>query len=83
MTTAVYDACDNREHMLTEHDHFRLALTAVKPGGLVVSLFGGELCFIFRSVDGDDGVFELVGEAYVHGLLEGEAVAAWHRGRAC
>jgi hypothetical protein len=39
---------------------------------LVVVLFGGKTPYILRGVD--DGMYQLVGEAYVHGIMAGEGV---------
>ncbi|KAH7417000.1 hypothetical protein BKA64DRAFT_285072 [Cadophora sp. MPI-SDFR-AT-0126] len=41
-------------------------------GDLIVVLFGGEVLFILRS-EGEN--YSLVGECYVHGLMDGEAMA--------
>jgi hypothetical protein len=41
-------------------------------GGKICILFGASVPFVLRGMD--DGGFMLVGEAYVHGLMDGEAL---------
>jgi hypothetical protein len=50
-----------------------LALTSehVEAGDVVVILNGGQLPFILREVNNH---YILIGEAYVHGIMDGEAV---------
>lgn len=44
---------------------------STKPGDLVVILFGGDFCFVLRP-KGDQ--YEFVGDAYLHGVMNGELV---------
>lgn len=48
--------------------------STARVGDVVVALFGGWVPFVLRPV-GED-VFELVGAAYVHGIMDGEWVQA-------
>jgi hypothetical protein len=41
-------------------------------GDVIAILFGGEVPFVLRPVDGDK--FTFIGECYVHGLMYGEAL---------
>jgi hypothetical protein len=53
---------------------FGLAPTKTKIGDFIVILFGCSVPVILREVKtADDYYFELVGEAYVHGMMDGEA----------
>jgi hypothetical protein len=50
----------------------------MQPGDLVCILFGGITPFILRA---KDDYYALVGDAYVYGLMEGEAIREWQSGR--
>jgi hypothetical protein len=41
------------------------------PGDKICILFGGSIPFVLR--ERDDGDFTFIGEAYVHGIMDGEA----------
>jgi hypothetical protein len=59
---------DEREQL------FGLAPTKSQVGDLIVILFGCSVPVILREFHiRDDYYFELVGEAYVHGMMDGEA----------
>jgi hypothetical protein len=59
---------DEREQL------FGLAPTKSQVGDLIVILFGCSVPVILREFHArDDHYFELVGEAYVHGMMDGEA----------
>lgn len=45
---------------------------ATRPGDCVALLQGGKVAFILRA-NKSDNAFRLIGEAYVHGIMEGEA----------
>ena len=49
-----------------------------KPGDKVAILWGAEVPFILRPQP--QGGFALVGEAYMHGLMDGEGVETWKNG---
>jgi hypothetical protein len=49
------------------------------PGDKVVVLFGAELPFILRQ--DKDGHYQVIGEAYVHGVMDGEVMATGLRPR--
>jgi len=50
----------------------------MQTGDEVCVLFGGEVLFILRSVLDH---YWLVGECYVHGLMQGEAMEQWKAGK--
>lgn len=63
----------------TENGHLGLAAYGTKPGDVVATLMGCNVPFILRKVkhegsSGSTGPFWLVGEAYVHGIMDGEAI---------
>ena len=43
----------------------------IQPGDLICVLYGGQTPFVLRREDG--GMFRLIGDCYVHGIMEGEA----------
>uniref|UniRef100_A0A0B7JVP0 Heterokaryon incompatibility domain-containing protein n=1 Tax=Bionectria ochroleuca TaxID=29856 RepID=A0A0B7JVP0_BIOOC len=45
-----------------------------KPGDLVCVLYGGQTPFILRKSERRPGMFRLVGDCYVHSLMDGEAL---------
>ncbi|KAH8726434.1 hypothetical protein GQ44DRAFT_705619 [Phaeosphaeriaceae sp. PMI808] len=46
----------------------------IRAGDLVVILRGGAIPFILRK---DANGYHLIGNAYVHGIMQGEAVEEW------
>ncbi|KAK3319593.1 heterokaryon incompatibility protein-domain-containing protein [Cercophora scortea] len=61
--------------------YYGLGPAAMREGDVVVVLFGGVVPFVLRRVGGEDGEEEeerwrLVGECFVPGLMQGEAVEA-------
>ncbi|PMD47176.1 HET-domain-containing protein [Hyaloscypha variabilis F] len=64
--------CLNRSFVTTSNGYLALVPRLTVPGHLVCVLRGGNVPFILKSRE--DGYFELVGEAYVHGIMDGEFV---------
>ena len=62
----------NRALFSTERGYIGLGPPHCRPGDLVCILFGGEVPFVLRPVGGR---YQLVGDAYVHGIMEGEALS--------
>lgn len=55
--------------------YYVLAPPTAREGDLICVLFGGETPYILRKIgDGKAETYQLVGEAYVHGLMDGEAI---------
>ena len=50
----------------------------MEKGDVVCVLFGGKMPFVLRPWN--DGKFLLVGECYVHGFMQGEALELLERG---
>ena len=69
-------ASKNRIFAKTEKSYYVLGPKVTKPGDVVCVLFGGKLPFCLRPL-GDR--YLLVGECYVHGLMNGEAMEMMDR----
>lgn len=64
---------------VTENGHLGLAAYGTRPGDVVAILMGCNVPFILRNIkqegsSGSTGPFWLIGEAYVHGIMDGKAV---------
>jgi len=57
---------DERRPFITSGGHLGLGLSAMLPGDKIAVLFGAELPFIRRQ--DDEGYYQIIGEAYVHGI---------------
>lgn len=66
-----------RRFFVTRDGHFGLAPPNAQKGDRVVVLFGTETPFILRRVDSG---FQVVGESYVHGYMNGEVIEKMQRG---
>ena len=55
-----------------------LGPNVMRPGDIVCVLGGGVAPILLRPVDGH---FQMVGECYVYGIMEGEAVQQWKMDR--
>jgi hypothetical protein len=71
------DACHHRRFFTTTSGYFGLGPEAMLGEGVCSILFGASAPFILQK-QGD--VYRLVGEAYVHGVMNGEAIEMWKRG---
>jgi hypothetical protein len=64
----------HRLFFATSEGHMGLGPKSMQPDDLVVILRGAIYPFILRNME---GYYQLVGTAYVHGIMDGEAVEAW------
>ena len=64
---------DGRRPFITSRGHLGLGPSAILPGDKIAVLFGAELPFILRQ--DDKGYYQIIGEAYVHGIMDGEIMA--------
>jgi hypothetical protein len=71
--------CRGRTFLITEKGYYGLGPRITKPGDLCCVLFGADVPFILRKVDGAEK-YKLVGEAYIHGLMDGEAMGMLEKG---
>jgi len=74
-------ACIERCFFLTEDGYLGLSPPCAEEGDVLVVVLGVEVPFVLRPTD-KRGEFRLVGEAYVHGLMDGEAVKQVQTGSA-
>jgi len=84
ISTQVNAATFNRRFFVTENGHFGLAPATTQPGDLVCILLGGKMPYIIRkTIDADapNNIADMhcttnkfVGDAYVQGIMNGEAV---------
>ncbi len=51
----------------------------MKAGDVVCLLRGGDVPFVLRRLSSGNGCYQLIGEAYVHGIMQGE-ISAMLRG---
>ncbi|GME28878.1 uncharacterized protein K452DRAFT_353118 [Neofusicoccum parvum] len=70
--TALHSAMRSRRMGTTEKGYLGLLPRQTKPGDVVCILLGCNVPFIIRKAD--KGMYRLVGECYVHGIMEGEVV---------
>ena len=70
--------CPKRSFIITARGRMGIAPLGTSVGDFVSVLFGGGVPYIVRE---DDGHFLFVGEAYLHGLMSGEAVEEWREGK--
>jgi Heterokaryon incompatibility protein (HET) len=66
----VYSNCAHRKFFTTTDGYFGLGPVTTRVGDVIYILFGGDVPFILRPTTADAMTF--VGEAYVHGLMNGE-----------
>jgi hypothetical protein len=57
---------------ISENGYVGLVPEHTRPGDRICVIFGAIVPFVLRKVLG--GEFEIVGEAYVHGIMDGEAM---------
>ena len=69
---AAITRCLHRSFAVTQNGYLALVPKKTTPGHLVCVLRGGDVPFILKQTQ--DEYLELVGEAYVHGIMDGEIV---------
>lgn len=83
----VYHACANRRLITTKRGYLGLAPAHTQRGDIIVALYGGKTPYLLRpwvdpSFSGPDSArkaeYKLVGELYVAGIMDGEAMSWEH-----
>jgi hypothetical protein len=69
-----------RKFFVTKDGRFGLGPPVMKQGDLCCVLFGSIAPFIIRPT-GIKSHYQLVGECYVHGIMRGEIIQEWERGK--
>ncbi|KAK0701127.1 hypothetical protein B0H67DRAFT_500883 [Lasiosphaeris hirsuta] len=65
-----------RSFFITQEGYYGLG--NAQPGDCVFVLYGGTCPFLLRSADqSTTDRFHLVGDCYLHGVMDGEAVERW------
>ncbi|KAK3936733.1 hypothetical protein QBC46DRAFT_394344 [Diplogelasinospora grovesii] len=67
------EAIEQRRFFVTDKGFMALGPAQTQPGDRVVVVCGSHVPFVLRK-DGDGDGYAVVGEAYVHGLMNGEAL---------
>ena len=67
--------CEGRTFIFTEKGRYGLAPMIAQAGDICCVLLGATVPFIVRRTDTEDH-FKFIGEAYVHGIMRGEALRA-------
>lgn len=75
---SVNGATSNRVFACTKNGYYVLGPKVLAEGDVVCVLWGGKMCFCLRPLA--EGRWLLVGECYVHGLMNGEAIDMLNRG---
>ncbi|EWG45916.1 hypothetical protein FVEG_15888 [Fusarium verticillioides 7600] len=75
--TLARNFCFNRQFFVTSGHRMGIGPSGVRPGDCVAVIFGGGVPYAVRRRN--EG-FYFVGESYVHGLMNGEAIQAWKKG---
>jgi hypothetical protein len=70
--------CEGRTFLLTRNGYYGIGPYIAKPGDVCSVLFGATVPFILPKADATEH-YQLVGEAYLHGLMRGEAVTIYHK----
>ncbi|KAM3421848.1 hypothetical protein BST61_g2225 [Cercospora zeina] len=72
-----------RQRSLCVTENGRLALVAYtsQPGDKITMLFGGQVLYVLRPKSGRTMVFEYIGEAYVHVMMDGAVAEMIGRGQ--
>jgi hypothetical protein len=67
-------ACVDRRFFVTKDGSMGIGPNTMKEGDVIVILFGGRVPYLLRVVDTG---YKFLGECYVLGLMDGEAVRIW------
>lgn len=71
----VHISCNGTRIVRTEKGFIGTVPRTTKKGDLICVLFGGQTPFVLRRDPQREGLYRLVGDCYVHGLMHGEALS--------
>ncbi|RYP64543.1 hypothetical protein DL769_006620 [Monosporascus sp. CRB-8-3] len=71
--------CLSRAFVVTANRRLGIGPAGTREGDEIAVMFGGGVPYVLRKREGDVG-YLFVGESYIHGLMNGEAIGAWKRG---
>ena len=73
--------CHGRKFFLTENGRFGIAPPGTQRGDVCAVILGSRVPFVLRANDHDTNpTYSLLGEAYMNGMMRGEAVTLWRDG---
>lgn len=64
--------CYNRRFFISDAERYGWAVDGTRSGDRVAIIYGCKFPYILR--DAGDGTFKIIGDCYIHGLMEGEAL---------
>jgi hypothetical protein len=70
-SNTVWDVCQERRFLMTEDGYMGLAPSEAEVDDEICLLFGGEVPYVVRRVDQHH---RFIGDCYVHGIMDGEAM---------
>jgi hypothetical protein len=73
-------ACYGRRQFVMDNGAVGIGPAAMQPRDVVCVLFGGCVPYILRATD-TDGLYRIVGESYVQGMMQGEVIKEWKAGK--
>jgi hypothetical protein len=79
-TMRVVDLAQGRRFITTDNGYIGMAVSNARQGDLIVIAFGSSVPLIFRPAVQDD-TYILVGESYIHGVMDGEAIGMLEEGK--
>jgi hypothetical protein len=77
---AALRACYGRRQFVMENGAVGIGPAAMQTRDVVCVLFGGCVPYILRATD-TDGLYRIVGESYVQGMMQGEVIKEWKAGK--
>jgi hypothetical protein len=78
LRTAMRAALTMRKFAITQKGYFALVPRGATQGDAIVVFEGACVPFVLRKRQGEYGGYELLGEAYVHGIMQGEVLNMPH-----
>ncbi|KAH4945542.1 hypothetical protein HBI67_129250 [Parastagonospora nodorum] len=74
LRTAMRAALTMRRFAISQKGFFALVPRGTQQGDVIVVFEGACVPFVLRSVQNEEEEYELLGEAYMHGIMQGEAL---------